>query len=207
MTAKDLTDLIKRSIMAGAMIALGGFANLAIGGVAGSVLFSFGLVSVYIYQLFLFTGQAGRVDFTPKRHLWLLGVLLGNIVGAVIVAMLAKVSPLPMTDSAARVLDMRLTTGWWKAGLLAIACGWIVEEAVYAYKTGGKLVPTFVGVSVFVLCGFPHCVADAFYYALAPFDFLASEWSRVLILYLSIVIGNYLGCNLSRFLRLKSQLI
>ncbi|MGN1210980.1 MAG: formate/nitrite transporter family protein [Candidatus Cryptobacteroides sp.] len=203
MVSSEFTDLTKRSIMAGAMIAFGGFANLAVGGVAGSILFSFGLISVYIYGLFLFTGQAGRVDFNVRRHLWLLGVLAGNIVGAVVVAMLARLSPLPLQDAAVKVLETRLATGWWKAGLLAIACGWIVEEAVYAYKSGGKLVPTFVGVSVFVLCGFPHCVADAFYYSLAPIGRLTQDFGQVALLYLSIVAGNYLGCNLSRFLRLK----
>lgn len=100
-------------------------------------------------------------------------------------------------------METRLDTGWWKAGFLAIACGWIVEEAVHAYKSGGKLVPTFVGVSVFVLCGFPHCVADAFYYSLVPIGRLAGDWGQAAVLYLSIVAGNYLGCNLSRFLRLK----
>ena len=54
--------------------------NLRVGGVAGAVLFAFGLTTVVYYGLKLYTGTAG---FIRKQGDWtmLVTVLLGNIVG------------------------------------------------------------------------------------------------------------------------------
>lgn len=87
-------ELLKRSILAGVAIGLAGFAYLAVGGVFGSVLFSVGLITVYLYGLFLFTGLAGRIPFNLSDLLRLLSVLVGNIFGAILVALLARLSPL-----------------------------------------------------------------------------------------------------------------
>ena len=45
---------------------------------------------------------------------------------------------------------------------------------------------------------FPYCVADAFYYFCVPLSFLSAHWLQVLLFYISIVIGNFIGCNLYR---------
>ena len=41
-------------------------------------------------------------------------------------------------------------------------------------------------------------VADAFYYFCVPLSFLSAHWLQVLLFYISIVIGNFIGCNLYR---------
>lgn len=188
--------------MAGAMIGIAGFVNLAIGGVYGAFLFSFGLISVYCFQLALFTGMAGRTPYTIKDHNRLWFALIGNIIGAAAVALLARTSPMNLQECAQKILSTRLLNGWWKDGCLAIGCGFIVEEAVYMYRTKSQILPTILGVMVFVLCGFPHCVADAFYFTLVPCDFLSDNIAQVLGVYIPIVAGNYVGCNLRRWLKL-----
>ena len=192
------------SALAGASIGLAGFVNLAIGGVPGAVLFSFGLLSVYAYGLSLFTGKAGRFEPDSKGFKDLLFILLGNIFGAAVVAMLTRISPLDLPQAAGKILASRLNLGWWKAGLLAIACGWIVEEAV-ASARAGVMAPTYFGVALFVLCGFPHSIADAFYYAAAPLDMLCANWAGILGVYGAIVLGNFIGCNLRRILGIPEE--
>ncbi len=62
----------------------------------------------------------------------------------------------------------------------------------------GRWLPLLFGVPAFIVCGFPHCVADAFYYLAAPLDFLCGNAFDILLLYLSIVAGNFVGCNIYR---------
>ncbi len=62
----------------------------------------------------------------------------------------------------------------------------------------GQNLPLLFGVPLFIMCGFPHCVADAFYYLCVPLDFLIAHAPDVLLFYVSIVIGNFVGCNLYR---------
>ena len=52
---------------------------------------------------------------------------------------------------------------------------------------------------LFIICGFPHCVADVFYYLTVPVDFLTENFARVLLLYACIVTGNFVGCNFYRW--------
>lgn len=56
---------------------------------------------------------------------------------------------------------------------------------------------------MFITCGFPHCIADAFYYLCAPLPFLAENALAVILFYVSIVIGNFVGCNLYRVIMPK----
>ena len=58
-----MTQLFKTifptAVLAGICIAIGGTVNLRVGGVAGAVLFAFGLTTVVYYGLKLYTGTAG----------------------------------------------------------------------------------------------------------------------------------------------------
>lgn len=114
-------------------------------------------------------------------------------------AVLAGISPLHITDSAQKLLAGRLATGWWQCGLLAIGCGFIMTTVV-TFARKGQWIPLLFGVPMFIICGFPHCIADAFYYLAAPCSFLAENTLQVLLLYVSIVAGNFIGCNLYRMI-------
>ncbi|MBO5700460.1 MAG: hypothetical protein J6R57_03470, partial [Bacteroidales bacterium] len=53
------------------------------------------------------------------------------------------------------------------------------------------------GVPVFILGGLPHCVADAYYYAVAA---LQGHWGWwILGAWFWAIAGNWVGCNLPRF--------
>ena len=72
--------ILRSAIVAGICISIGCVVNLRVGGVAGAVLFAFGLTAVVSYALKLYTGTAG---FIRAKGDWtmLLVVLIGNIIG------------------------------------------------------------------------------------------------------------------------------
>lgn len=192
------TGLIFRSsVMAGICIGVAGFGYLAIGGIAGAVLFACGLLAVVSYKLKLYTGTAGFIQ--KGEVLQLLLILAGNIVGCLLVALLARLSPMPLQESAEKILAGRLAIGPLRAGALAIGCGFLMTTAV-TFARKDKWLPLLFCVPMFIVCGFPHCVADAFYYLTCPLTFWAEHLWGILLLYVCIVLGNFLGCNLYRLL-------
>ena len=169
---------------------------------AGAVLFSFGLLTVVGYKLKLYTGTAGFIKKNEIGDLFM--VLLGNIVGCLCVALLSRMSPLDMQAAAQKVLELRLGNGAVRCGLLAIGCGFIMTTAVH-FARQGQYLPLVFGVPLFIVCGFPHCVADVFYFLCVPVAFLKANLLSVLILYICIVLGNLVGCNLYRIVLAKDQ--
>ena len=189
-------EMFRSAILAGIAIGIGGFGNLALGGIAGAVFFSFGLITVVRYKMKLYTGVVGFVQSwneIPDTFL----VLLGNIVGCLLVALLARLSPMDLQGTAQRLLEGRLANGALRSGALAIGCGFIVTTSVF-FGRQEKWLPLLLGIPLFILCGFPHCIADAFYYLTVPFSYLGAHIWEVLGLYVCLVIGNFIGCNLYR---------
>lgn len=192
-----MKNLIRSAIMAGICIGIAGFGYLAVGGIVGAVTFAFGLLAVVHYRLKLYTGTAGF--FAKGELLQLCTILLMNIVGCLLVALMARMSPMPLQDAAQHILEGRLNAGIVQSGVLAIGCGFIMTTAV-KWGREGKFLPLLFGVPLFIICGFPHCIADAFYYLCVPVDYLTANAGQVLLLYASIVLGNFIGCNLYRLL-------
>ena len=192
-----MKNLIRSAIMAGICIGIAGFGYLAVGGIVGAVTFAFGLLAVVHYRLKLYTGTAGF--FAKGELLQLCTILLMNIVGCLLVALMARMSPMPLQDAAQHILEGRLNAGIVQSGVLAIGCGFIMTTAV-KWGREGKFLPLLFGVPLFIICGFPHCVADAFYYLCVPIDYLTANAGQVLFLYVAIVLGNFIGCNLYRLL-------
>ena len=196
------STVIKSSILAGICIGIAGFGFLALGGIAGAVLFAFGLITVVCYKLKLYTGTAGFIVKVAAGKLLI--ILLGNIVGCLMVALLARVSPMDLQGAAQKILAGRLSIGPVRAGLLAIGCGFLMTTAV-TFARRGQWLPLLFAVPMFILCGFPHCIADAFYYLTVPFSFIKENIGSVLLLYICLVIGNFIGCNLYRLIMIGEE--
>ena len=195
-----MNRLIRSSILAGITIGIAGFGYLAIGGLAGAVLFAFGLLTVVGYKLKLYTGTAGFVN--KGEFVDLLVILLGNIVGCLLVGLLTRASNLELQAAAQKILEVRLQNGALRCGLLGIGCGFIMTTAV-TFSREKNYLPLLFGVPLFIVCGFTHCVADAFYYLSVPIDFLKLHFLEIIGVYVSIVLGNFIGCNLVRIFGLK----
>lgn len=187
--------LLRSAFLAGVCIGIAGFGYLAEKSIVGAVLFAFGLLTVVHYKLKLYTGTAGFIKKGEVGDLFL--ILFGNLVGCLAVAMIARCSPMPLQETAQKVLEGRLACGPLKGGILAIGCGFIMTTAV-TFARKDKNLPLLFGVPLFIMCGFPHCVADGFYYLVVPASFLAENCVDVLLFYVSIVAGNFIGCNLYR---------
>lgn len=190
-----LRDILPLAILAGICISIGCVVNLRVGGVAGAVLFAFGLTTVVYYGLKLYTGTAG---FIRRQGDWsmLVMVLIGNIIGCLLTAWLIGYAQPDCIEPAAKILAGRLVKGPFACFLLAIGCGFIMTTAV-EFARKGKMLPLIFGVPVFILCGFAHSIADAFYFLVSPFTQL---WqTEVLIVYVAEVLGNFVGCNLYRW--------
>lgn len=196
---------IARGLLAGVCISLGGVIFLKVGGVAGAILFAFGLIAVVSMQFNLFTGKAqfvwGNAPEGQTRqggYLWLIAILFLNVAACAAMGLLFS-SP-EMQETASSILDKRLAASPLKSGLLAIGCGFIMTLAVQN-ASKGKWLPLLFGIPAFILCGLPHCIADAFYIASLPAEYIMERSYDLLLFYPSIVAGNFLGCNAYRLVR------
>lgn len=180
-------------LLAGVLIGIAGAVYLNVGGVVGAAMFAFGLMSVVCWKLDLFTGKSG---FWSGRMIWrLIPVLLLNIAGVAMVA-LTTMKP-EMTDMAVGITAKRFATPVWKLFLLSACCGFIMTTAV-KFGREGNWWPLLFGVPTFILCGFPHCVADIFYWTVAMVQ--GESFGIILPVYLVTVAGNYAGCNIPRLI-------
>lgn len=191
-------SLFQKSILAGIAISIGCVVFLRVTGVAGAVLFAFGLLTCVHFRLPLYTGTAGffnnKADF---GRLWV--ILLGNIAGCLIMALGMHYALPELADLAGAVTAKRASLGAGQVLVLAIGCGFIMTTAV-KFAREGQFLPLIFGVPVFILCGFIHSIADAFYILASPGALLGSDTWPIAVNYLMAVAGNMVGCNLYRII-------
>ena len=205
-----MKQTFRSSILSGIAVGIAGWGYLACTNIIGAVLFSFGLLTVVNYKLKLYTGTAGFValrDEEGKSRFFsaigeLLFILAGNITGCLLVSLFARLSPIELGAAAQTILEGRLKIGALRAGLLAVGCGFIMTTVV-TFAREGKPLALLFGVPLFINCGFPHCLADAFYYLTVPVSYTGAHLAELAVLYPALVVGNFIGCNLYRFIAPK----
>ncbi len=198
---KKYLDFIIKGIYAGILIGIGGVAYLAIEDkIAGSFIFSFGLLTVCMYSFNLFTGKVGYILENKISYLIeLLLSLIGNFLGTLLVGTLMRLTRFKnYIDTAKNIVNIKLNDNLLSIFILAIFCGMIMYIAVNNYKKQkdvvGKYLTIFMGVMAFILCGFEHCVANMFYFSIAgTFSF------KVLLYLLIMILGNSLGSIIIAF--------
>ena len=151
------------------------------------------LVCWPLCKLKLYTGTAG---FIRAKGDWdmLFFVLLGNIIGCGLTALAVTYAQPDILPPDLAIVQSRLAKGPLACFLLAIGCGFIMTTAVF-FARQGKMLPLLLGVPVFILCGFTHSIADAFYFLAVPEMYS----TNLLIIYIAEVLGNFAGCNLYRW--------
>lgn len=196
---KEQFVILPSAIIAGICISIGCVVNLRVGGVAGAVLFSFGLLAVVHYKLKLYTGTAG---FIRAKGDWMMitTVLIGNIIGCALTAMTVCYAQPDILPPDTAIVTSRLAKGPLACFLLAIGCGFIMTTAVQ-FGREGRFLPLLFGVPVFILCGFAHSIADAFYFIAVPEMYS----SQLLLIYIMEVLGNFAGCNLYRWIMIGQK--
>lgn len=199
MQHKNIFNLITKSILAGLLISLAGIVYLNCPDkIVGSLLFSLGLISVILLEANLFTGKIGYVN-SKRSILDSLLILVFNLVAATVVGLIYRCC----SDAAASIAESKLlvfSESWWLTGLKSIGCGAAIYLAVEGYKKSKSLIPVILGVMVFILAGWNHCIADCFYMAAGSSSVLAIPYLLV------VIVGNSIGSLLIRFLQLGGKL-
>ena len=204
MQSKDsFRGVFAPAILAGAAISIGCVVFLRVGGVAGAVLFAFGLLTCVHFKLPLYTGTAGFVmDRREIGRLFL--ILVGNILGCFLMAVAMKSSLADISSLAGAITVRRAALQPWQILILSCMCGFIMTTAV-KFARAGSFLPLLFGVPVFILSGFVHSIADAFYILASPVEVLTCDTLLIIINYVSAVAGNFVGCNLYRIICLTRQ--
>ena len=188
------------SLWSGILIGLAGWIFVSVGGgLLGSILFAIGLLCVVLFGSFLYTGKAGSWNFRPftfRQDVWgLVKVLLGNIIGCGIIGVIAIMSgTLEINETLTGIIQSRESHDAFQTIARGIGCGILMELAVWSYREKGTVLGVLFCVPAFIMSGFYHSVADAFYY-IAAYDRL-DVWA--LWVYPLTVIGNFIGCSFRR---------
>lgn len=187
------------------MIAIGGTVFLSIENkVIGASLFSIGLFGVLIYNLNLYTGKIGYLitNFNLKYIKELIITLIGNFIGACSVGFILRYTRIydKIYEKSLILANTKLNDNILSIFILSIFCGLLMYFAVNGFKKQtdfGKYLVVYLGVTVFILCGFEHCIANMYYFSVADI------WSLKTLGYTGImVLGNSIGsfiiplCNL-----------
>lgn len=192
---KNNLRILVRAVLAGVMISIGGTIYLALENkMLGAFLFSIGLFAICSFGLNLYTGKIGYViDNKPKYLIELLITLIGNLIGTVACGYLLFLSRIgdKLRSTASVICDVKLNDNLLSIFILAIFCGIIMYLAVDLFKKlndFGRYMGIFMGITVFILAGFEHCVANMYYFS------IANMWEWKTILYVLVMIaGNSVG--------------
>ena len=183
-------------VLAGISISLGGTVYLlSADKTVGALLFSVGLFCVCVFGFNLFTGKVCYVFDNDAGYARMLPVIwIGNLAGAVCTALLESLTRMgpALAESAAAASQAKLAQSPLSAFILAVFCNIMIYIAVEGYKTipheVGKYLALLFGVTVFILCGFEHCVANMFYFSMAGMLGL-----NMLVFILLNTLGNIIG--------------
>ncbi|MHC1787119.1 MAG: formate/nitrite transporter family protein [Christensenellales bacterium] len=187
------------SLGAGIAVALGGYAYLACESrYLGGFLFSFGLLIVCEYGLTLYTGRCGYCGRKGGlRAPQLLLMLLANFLGAALVGLIWQ--PVAGGQEVVGLVSHKLTQGLPEAFLRALLCGVVVHLSVDVYKRSaeplGRYLGILLGVPLFIIARFEHCVADIFYLAAALSQGFLPPWGALPFL-AAVILGNTAGALL-----------
>ena len=221
------------AFLAGAYIAFGGLVAISVSSgldpatwgtlptlITGTA-FTLGLVLVLVAGSDLATGNMLLVPLSAMRGRIGVGdvatnlslVLLGNLLGALVVAFFLADQAGVIGDAAAeagstaaltyeRLADIALGKASehtaWQTFLRAVGCNWLVCLAVWmsvsAHSVSGKILAVYFPVMAFVAMGFDHVVANMFFLPAAMFaDVPGLGWGDVLVNWLLAGAGNLVG--------------
>lgn len=192
---KQLKQLVSKSTLAGLLISLGATAFLtADNKTVGALLFSIGLTAVILLEANLYTGKIGYVNSKAKLISAAL-ILIQNLLVALVCGLIFYSNKNNICEN---LWLNKLTKSWHEFLFDSIGCGICIYLSVELYKKTGSIFVIVLGVLVFILSGFEHCIADIFYLSASMSFDLKS------ILYILIaIIGNSIGSLLIRFLQLN----
>lgn len=226
-TKLPILKMFLLGIFAGMFIAFGAFgsqiASLGVtpattGKLLGALVFPIGLTLVLVAGAELFTGNCLILIPVLSKKATVSGMLknwcvvyLGNLVGGVLTAVTVTYSHSlsaydgALAQSVVSTAIAKNALSFGDAFLRGILCNILVCLAVWmsfaATELAGKIIALFVPVTLFVLCGFEHSVANMFFIPVGIFasmeygieagglDFLSALVNNIL----PVTLGNIVG--------------
>ena len=174
------------AILAGFCIGLGGTVFLRLrdafpgGNVVGALLFTIGLFTICTRGYALFTGKACYLfeNPWPGYLLDLLIIWVGNLLGTMLIAGIETLTGIVGPESginvtAAAMVDGKMGDSYLSLFLLGILCN------------------LFLGVTVFIVSGMEHSVADMYYWSVS--GVLYGQPGESLLRLVVISLGNVVG--------------
>lgn len=202
---RSLGRMFLLAILAGLYIAFGAaFSSTAVHSIGNvgilrlitGILFSFGLAMCMLTGAELFTGNTmlglgvlhRRITFPQMLRNWGL-VYLGNFVGSLLVAAgCAFLGQFNYSGSELAVYTIKIAVAKCDISLptalvFGIFCNVLVCAGVLcslsAKDTAGRILGACVPVTVFVVCGFEHCIANMYYIPAGIFAAMNPEYAAL----------------------------
>lgn len=190
---KENGRIFLKAAAAGITIGIGGAVYLTLENrVIGAVLFGVGLYTIVLNGLFLYTGKVGYLISAKDKKAYILQLIftwLGNFAGTALAAAAISATRIRNLRRTAEVIcKTKLADTPHSILILAVFCGILMYVAVDGFREKGNPLLLFFCVTVFILCGFEHCIANMFYFS------LAGAWSLRAVIYLLLMtLGNSVG--------------
>lgn len=190
---KENGRIFLKAAAAGIMIGIGGAVYLTLENkVIGAVLFGVGLYTIVLNGLFLYTGKVGDLISAKDKKAYILQLIftwIGNLAGTALAAAAISATRIRNLRRTAEVIcKTKLADTPHSILILAVFCGILMYVAVDGFREKGNPLILFFCVTVFILCGFEHCIANMFYFS------LAGAWSLRAVIYLLLMtLGNSVG--------------
>ena len=193
---KSIAIDLMHAIVAGICISIGGAVYFSCPSkLLGSFLFGVGLCAILFFKLLLYTGRVGYLPANKLSYLgWLGLVWVGNCFGAWLGAILQKTTRIgdSLVSAAENAVAVKSADSLLSLFVLSIFCGIMMYVAAEGtrrtpYGSTFQLALVLLPVAVFIFCGFEHCIADVYFYALTGFS-----WDALLRI-LVITAGNSIG--------------
>lgn len=190
---KENGRIFLKAAAAGITIGIGGAVYLTLDNkVIGAVLFGVGLYTIVLNGLFLYTGKVGYLISAKDKKAYILQLIftwLGNFAGTALAAAAISATRIRNLRRTAEVIcKTKLADTPHSILILAVFCGILMYVAVDGFREKGNPLILFFCVTVFILCGFEHCIANMFYFS------LAGAWSLRAVIYLLLMtLGNSVG--------------
>ncbi|MBQ6127507.1 formate/nitrite transporter family protein [Candidatus Saccharibacteria bacterium] len=192
---KGKSELIRKSIGASLLIALGDYALLKLGNPIGPVIFALGLLGVCYMGQNLFTGKCGFLFQDKIKVLDLFIILAVNLITGYLIGMVFSI----VDDSVKSAAVSKVTSWTFDLPMLikSILCGVIMYIAVFMYRKGTPLGIIF-GIPLFIFCGFQHCIANVITMGVA----ITFDASLIIC-----VLGNFFGSIVMWFITKDANIL
>lgn len=119
----------------------------------------------------------------------ILSIFVANLLGVLTIFIIRRLDFMPelVYECAQPIIESRDAELWYQHIVGGIGCGICIQMAVNNWTKKHEPLGVILPVAVFILCGFEHCIADAFYYAWSAF-----EWRHLLQIF-EVFCGNMIG--------------